>query len=455
MKRLVKIIPLLIFCCCTACEIIGQDNPVIIIDPINEETDTLKMLLNTGLTLLCIETVDGEQPTCVYVSPPYGSIGRGISNANKVPGRMIILKNNDTLYDSGDFNENESGLTIKIRGNSSAYPEKKPYKLSLQKKADLLFRGDSKYEDKSWLLIKDSESLTLKNEMSLKPLIGNKFAELIGMEWYASGTYVNLILNGKYQGIYYLTENVKRNEKCRVNVAKGKGYIFEYDPYWWNDEVYFDTRVTSCSSRFTIKEPDKKDISEDQIQYLRAFLLDIEESLINNIIPEGIDLNSFVLWELAQDILGSDDDGGINKFLTKYDNSDETRVKMGPLWDFDGIMKVYNEFPGIHLKFYYEYLWNNSTFIQAYAKEWEDKKNAIDALISYLYDFEKSNEAQSIDLSRVYEHSRWGSDYKTVADNIKEASDYFTERKSWLQHKVDSLTSNKTNVIAPLGNYSD
>lgn len=40
MKRLVKIIPLLIFCCCTACEIIGQDNPVIIIDPINEETDT-------------------------------------------------------------------------------------------------------------------------------------------------------------------------------------------------------------------------------------------------------------------------------------------------------------------------------------------------------------------------------------------------------------------------------
>ena len=106
---------------------------------------TLSQVVATGLPVLCVETVDHEEPTCQYVSAPAGSIGRTIRNATKVPGRMTIYQRIDgvdsLMYDSGDYEKDVSGMTIKIRGNSSAYYDKKPYKIKLQKKRDLLFRG--------------------------------------------------------------------------------------------------------------------------------------------------------------------------------------------------------------------------------------------------------------------------------------------------------------------------
>ncbi len=133
-------------------------------------SDTVGMpltdIIAKGLPVLCVETIDGEEPTCDYVSAPPGCMGMTITNATKVPGRLVIyrqLQGTDSLiYDSGDYENNVSGMTIKIRGNTSAYADKKPYKIKLQRKCDLLMRGDdNKYKDKDWLLLKDPYLLTL------------------------------------------------------------------------------------------------------------------------------------------------------------------------------------------------------------------------------------------------------------------------------------------------------
>jgi hypothetical protein len=68
-----------------------------------------------------IETVNGEELTCELVSAPEGCLGQSIKNANKVGAKIVIAQNEQTIYNSGDYIENESGTTIKIRGNSSAY----------------------------------------------------------------------------------------------------------------------------------------------------------------------------------------------------------------------------------------------------------------------------------------------------------------------------------------------
>ena len=119
----------------------------------------LSDIISKGLPVLYIQTVDSEEPTCDYVSAPAGCMGKTIANATKVPGRMVIYQHIDesdsVLYDSGDYEKDVSGMTIRIRGNSSAYGTKKPYKIKLQKKKDLLFRGDeATYKDKDWLLLK-------------------------------------------------------------------------------------------------------------------------------------------------------------------------------------------------------------------------------------------------------------------------------------------------------------
>ena len=110
-------------------------------------------MISIGLPVLCFETVDGELPTCDYVSAPAGCMGAAITNATKVPGRLVIYQRLDgidsIMYDSGVYEKDVSGMTIRLRGNTSAYDVKKPYKIKLQKKSDLLFRGDdATFKDK-------------------------------------------------------------------------------------------------------------------------------------------------------------------------------------------------------------------------------------------------------------------------------------------------------------------
>ena len=117
-----------------------------------EDEVTAEKLLATGLPLVSVTTIDGEEPSCDYIYPPEGSNGLSIANATKVPGRVVVVQYADTLYDSGEYVKGSSGMTIKIRGNTSAWEDQKPYKIKLQKKADMLCRGDKKYNDKKQYL---------------------------------------------------------------------------------------------------------------------------------------------------------------------------------------------------------------------------------------------------------------------------------------------------------------
>ena len=113
-------------------------------------------IAHTGLPTLYINTVNNEEPTAEYVAhPTEETYGDGVRNATKVPAKMEIFTDEYIypVYNSGEYVKKQSGLTVKIRGNTSAtYSNKKPFKLKLQKKADLLAkivgRDDPDYQDK-------------------------------------------------------------------------------------------------------------------------------------------------------------------------------------------------------------------------------------------------------------------------------------------------------------------
>ncbi|MBR6035321.1 MAG: CotH kinase family protein, partial [Paludibacteraceae bacterium] len=185
--------------------------------------------------ILYIVTRDSVLPTFTRVEAPEGCDGIGITNNEKVPGRMVIVLKNDTVYDSGEYKKDTAGMTIRVRGNSSAYytyTDKKPYKIKLEKKCDLLFRGNENlYADKDWVLLRHALCETL---------VGNMVNRAIGMEWTPAEQPVFVFLNDSYWGVYMLTENVKRS-KCRVDIDKD-GYLFEYDAYWWNEDFHIESR---------------------------------------------------------------------------------------------------------------------------------------------------------------------------------------------------------------------
>ena len=396
-------------------------------------------LLDVGLPVIEIITVNGELPTCDIVSgQPYGVNVRSITNATKVPGRLTISTKDAVLYDSGDYEEDKSGMTFKIRGNGSGLSVKKPYKIKLQKKADLLFREDKKYENKDWILIND------KNFFSM---LGFKVNELMGLQWTPQYMYVNVMINGEYQGLYMLLESVKRDQKSRINVSKD-GYIFEYDMYWWKEPLYVQIPTyLPWKMYYTFQYPDAEDMKEEQLAYFTEIITAVEASIKDGTYLDYIDLKSFVSWILAHDILGTADGSGSNIFLTKYDNTDDSKVMMANLWDLNSILQKYDDWSAVHTMFYFKYLFGsnpNDTFKRAYRKRWEEVLPTIfDDLNSFIDEFAESEEAKALNISADMDQKLWKWDLEnlSVLSVVNHFKRQLGNRRTWLTGAISNFPS--------------
>ena len=399
------------------------------------------------LPVLIVETIGHEEPTCDYVFAPEGAFGIGTTNNTKVPGRVLLVEQGDTLFDSGPYVKNLSGMTIRIRGNTSAYySEKKPFKIKLEKKNDLLCRHDSAFYDKNWALLRDGDD-------ELYTMIGNLVNQLVGMPYTPAYRYVNVVVNNDYRGIYMLTETIRRNADCRLNVSSQSGYIIERDAYWWNEAICFRTPM---GMEFTFKYPDEDDVTEQQTDYIQSVVETMEQSIENGTYDQYIDVRSFAAWMLAHDLLGTNDSGGSNIYLSKYDDSDTTLLQMTTLWDFGSIMHQQRResFSGIHSDsfFYYPRLFSNENpaFLHAYKALWDELSPTVfDDIIAALSDFRSSPTATALQQSRPFEYERWNYTGSSVDNNITSAITWFSNRKRWMTAAI-----NATNIRDPRQNVS-
>lgn len=383
--------------------------------------------LNLGLPVLVVKTVDNEEPTCEYVDSPQGSMGSSITNATKVPGRLTIYKKDGSIgYDSGDYEKGESGITIKLRGNTSAYASQKPYKIKLQKKADLLMRGNKDFNDKNWVLLKDNQ---------LKLFLGYEVSRLLEEEWTPMGMYVNLILNDDYRGMYYLVESIERNEKCRINVSEN-GFIMEHDPYWWNENGEYITSIDNPRFNYTYKYPDYEDIDEIRIQSITSALTKFEESINKNNYQEYIDMESFAKWILGHDILGTWDGGGANLYISKYDDSQNSLIKAGPLWDFDTIEIQENLWSGVHssLTISKRFFSSEDTpFFNVYKKLWQEKGESVYyGLMDLLNGYSDNQKWDDYQNSSVATGKRWNTSTYSAPMAAKRDKEWLESRFEWL-----------------------
>ena len=403
--------------------------------PTEREKYDIAAILKLGLPVLDIETVNHEEPTCDYVSCPPGSMGGGIANATKVPGHLNIYVGNDAknpVYASGEYNKDVSGMTIKIRGNTSAYPSKKPFKIKLQKKADLLLRGDdATYKDKDWILLRDPTLLTIT---------GCKISELMGLQWAPKCHYVNVLFNGDFRGMYLLIESVKRNPKCRLDVAED-GYIFALDPYWWNENSQYVNSVFTPSYNYTFKYPDWEDMSQSQIDYIQGAVSNYEYSVAQGTYPKYIDVPSFAAWLLGHDLFGTYDSGGSNMYYTKYDATDETKIRMANMWDFDSSEQLRDAWSNLHIhRFPQFFATPNKEFSREYVRKWDEVKGTFFTdILKFIDDFAQSAEGKGFDKSIPLDNSRWSYGNQGLSAEVKRAHDWFDRRKVWLEGAIAGI----------------
>lgn len=395
---------------------------------------TIEQLQLMGLPVVQIETVGAEEPTYEIADPPEGCWGGSIKNATKVPGRVVVSDADGILYDSGDYVAKQSGMTVKVRGNWSARRAKKPFKVKLQKKGDMLGRGDDRFKDKDWVLLP---------YFDLNYMVGLKVSELMSMVWTPQYRFVNVVFNGDYRGLYMLMESVGRNTDCRLNVDKS-GCIVELDAYWWNEDFYLESAFVEPMN-YTFKYPDTEDLTEEQTTYIANVLHEAEQSTLDGTYEEKLDVESFARWMLTHDILGNIDGAGSNIYLTKYDNTPETLLKMGCLWDYDVIMKS-EGWDELHDRYYFGRLFNseNRTFAECYASLWDEVKTPLfENIAAFLEEYLSSDLRQQVDASIVLNNKRWGGKGDSSAQNsaacIPAAQAYFQSRKPWLEEHVPSV----------------
>lgn len=337
-------------------------------------------------------------------------------------------------------------MLFKLRGNTSALDSKKPFKIKLQKKADMLMRGDKKYNDKDWALIRPTG--TYKHPCPIVTMVGNKVTEILRVaEWVPASMYVNLIVNDDFRGFYQLTETVKRNEKCRIDVDETTGFISELDTYWWNEDVNVESSLLQKSSnryRFTFKYPDSDDITQEQLGAFKTYIDSLDVSIINGTYPLFIDVESCARWLLAHQLLGSKDGAGSNVYFIRENN--QSKFRMGTLWDFDSSFGIQGSFiPIMGMHYFKQLLYSspNKALAREMIKIWNsEKEQIIGELTNFCCALEGSELASAIGKSTKANLQRWHGntldDMETTLDKLQE---WFSEKSREIDELLPTLNT--------------
>ena len=123
-----------------------------------------------------------------------------------VPGTMAMQGSPEYTSETTDFYFGD--VYLKLRGNSTKYREKSPYKIKLGTAFDLFNMGKSKH----WVLLaNDIDHTFIRNKLTYD------FSKAIGASYAAESLNVVLIMNNQYKGVYQLCEQLRVDDE-RVDI---------------------------------------------------------------------------------------------------------------------------------------------------------------------------------------------------------------------------------------------
>lgn len=238
-----------------------------------------------------------------------------VSKEEYVEGTISI--NGKTAYQ--DY---EGAMKIKGRGNNSWSFPKKPYKIKLNKAAEIF--GLPAY--KEWILLAEY----LDGSM-LSDAIPYSMGHLLGMPFTNHIIPVELIINGQNKGIYVFTEHKEVGEN-RIDVGDD-GLLLEFDTYLGEDWI-FRTRHYKLPCVIHYPEIDSiKQLYDIQLCLEEFETLLKDSKFPNNDYDKYFDLNSLVDYMIVYTFT-------YNKEIyypksTYMHRVGKGKYKMGIIWDFD------------------------------------------------------------------------------------------------------------------------
>ena len=231
-------------------------------------------------------------------------------------------------------------LSLEIRGRGNFtwdYFDKKPYRLRLIKSQPLL--GMAKND--SFLLLAHADD----NRAFLRNTVGFELSRRIGMPYTPEQRPCELVINGDYRGLYFLTERVELDRQ-RVNISRpfdrdttadaARGaWLVEIDNNWNEAQLQFDVEGTDLKM-FWITHHAPEELSTVQRDWLDQEFRDVLESIYrpgadSTRWEQHFDLESLTRFYIVNEIVDH-----IEAFVGScymYRDKDEQQWHFGPVWD--------------------------------------------------------------------------------------------------------------------------
>ena len=221
-------------------------------------------------------------------------------------------------------------MQIRGRGHSSWKGVKKPYKIKLDKKTEVMGMPENKH----WALLKPTENT----------VAGLLLGKLMGMAWTPSFRPVEVVLNGDYLGLYFLTETIRIDEN-RVNICKQSdmetnpelitgGWLVEVDNYHDENQI----TIPECSRwSLTLRYHSPEVLSAAQRQWLTDEFKSINAAIYSadktsTAWENYIDVESMARFFILQEVMDNSD-GFHGSFYLHKDLADNAKWVAGPVWD--------------------------------------------------------------------------------------------------------------------------
>jgi spore coat protein CotH len=384
----------------------------------------------TGLPTLFIETA-----------------GPIVSKDDYVAGNLVVDANSRFPQPVKEIK-----MRMKGRGNTTWGFPKKPYKMKFDSNVEMLGMPAAK----DWVLLANFADKTL-----MRNYLAFEMANRFNVSFTPRNRFVEVFLNGEFQGNYLLTEQIEVGAN-RVNIKSMSkndngtssitgGYLMEVDERL-DETVWFRTKM---NVPITVKEPEK--ITNDQLKYLKNYMQTTEDVLFSDGFADAdtgyakyIDVNSFINWYLVNEVM-KNNDAVFHSSVYMYKDRNG-KLHLGPVWDFDIAAGNVNYNGNNHPEGWWvkqaswmTRLFQDPVFASKVKARWNAlRQNAIPALYPFINEtstYLKYSQRENFKKWDVLYNQTWPNAVVlgTYDNEVQYLKDWLTKRINWMDKQfVDS-----------------
>lgn len=425
-----------------------------------------------------------DLPIVVITTPN----GQPIPDEPKITAQMKVIDNGPGQVNhlTDPPNGYDGFIGIERRGSSSQdLSDKKPFAvetrdangddldvplLGMPPEADWVFIAP--FNDKS--LVRDAFALELARRI---------------MAWAPRSRFVEVVLNGDYQGIYLVTEKIKRG-KDRVDIAKltetdiagddlTGGYIIKMDKTTGSQtdgwtSPYPAQAGSWQSTYYQYHYPKADDMQPAQRQYIEDWMTAFEDLMASSEFADSVngyakylDVQSFIDFVIINELTKNVDAYRLSTFFYKDKDSKDSRLHAGPVWDFNIAMGNANYCNGdshigwamdfndeciqdnwiIH--FWWQRLWDDPVFRQRLVARWHElrsdlfKTERITGLVDSLVDVVAQSQVRNWQRWPVLQEWVWPNAFccGPYLQHVNYLEDWLVNRLEWMDGRMVVLNA--------------